>query len=520
MKKKSNTHNRLIFLIFLMSFSLLGLIGIQFYWIRNAIEENRIHFRQSIHQVLEAVSMRLENLELVKNSLDINSAANSRYLNTIPTQISADSLIKSMPFSFSLDDAGNIVLKPENPRIKEREIVEAKVNEHIEQYNRQFHFLQRKMRLSLQPIETRVSKVLLDSLVKSELYKRGIDIKYKFAVLDKKKSALLFADDIRDKKKVLQSSFQVPLFQNDLTGTECYLYLYLPNEQEYLVRQIWIVLVCSVLFIAVIIFSFVTAVSTILRQKKISEVTYDFINNMTHEFKTPIATISLACDVVQDPDIPPKQSQRYLRIIKDECGRLSKQVEKVLQTAKSERGDVKLNVQPLNMHEIIENAISNVAIQVENRNGLIFEELNAENSIVYGDELHLTNVIVNLLDNANKYSPNNPEITVSTESLKKGFRVNISDKGLGISKADLQRIFDKFYRVPTGNVHDVKGFGLGLSYVKTIVEVHGGNISAKSDLGKGTTFSVYIPYNHFKDLEEKKKAGVFAKIKSLFSKAA
>jgi two-component system phosphate regulon sensor histidine kinase PhoR len=502
-----------------MTFSLLGLIGIQFYWIRNAIDENRKQFRQGIQQVLDAVSTRLETFELVKNSLDINNAANNKYLNAVPAPYSPDSL-PEFPFAFELDNLGNIKLKAESPKIDKQNAVENKSKEFIEQYNRQFHFLQKKMRLSLRPIEQRLSKNLLDSLIKKELQNRGIEIKYKFAVLDKKKSALLFADDIRDKKKLLQSNFHIPLFQNDFSDTESYLYLFLPNEQEYLVKQIWIVLACSVLFILVIIFSFATAVFTILRQKKISEVTYDFINNMTHEFKTPIATISLACDVIQDPEMPQKQSQRYMRIIKDECARLSKQVEKVLQTAKSERGDVKLNVQELNMHEVIDNAISNVAIQVENRNGLIFEEFKAENAVVFGDELHLTNVIINLLDNANKYSPANPEITVSTESLKKGVRVNISDKGLGISKTDLQRIFDKFYRVPTGNVHDVKGFGLGLSYVKTIVEVHGGNISARSEPGKGTTFSVFIPFNHFQEVEEEKHRGIIGKIKSFFEKKA
>ncbi|MBT33341.1 MAG: hypothetical protein CMO01_27075 [Thalassobius sp.] len=260
----------------------------------------------------------------------------------------------------------------------------------------------------------------------------------------------------------------------------------------------WLLLASSVVFISLIIYGFAFAIYTILKQKKISEITNDFISNMTHELKTPISTVSLACEALMDPDIRalPNQSTRYLGIIKEENERLSTQVEKVLQIARLDRGDFKLNIEKINLHEAIQQAIKNIHLQIETRDGEIITNLNAKQPVIEADQVHLINIINNLLDNANKYSFEKPTITINTKDIEGGIQLTIRDKGQGIAKEMLNKIFDKFYRVPTGNLHDVKGFGLGLSYVKTMVNAHGGEISVKSELKKGSSFTIILPHKH------------------------
>ena len=221
----------------------------------------------------------------------------------------------------------------------------------------------------------------------------------------------------------------------------------------------------------------------------------DFINNMTHEFKTPIATISLASDSIASPRVinEPDKIKRFTNIIRQENKRMNNQVEKVLQMARIDRQDFNLHISDVNMHEVIQNAVQYITLQVEKKDGIVTSDLKAENSIIKGDQTHISNVINNLLDNANKYSPENPEISVATRNVNGGLEVTISDKGIGISKESKKHIFEKFYRVHTGDLHDVKGFGLGLSYVKAMMDTHKGKIDVKSDLGKGSSFILFFP---------------------------
>jgi two-component system phosphate regulon sensor histidine kinase PhoR len=244
------------------------------------------------------------------------------------------------------------------------------------------------------------------------------------------------------------------------------------------------------LFSGVILFCFAYTIQVILEQKKLSEIKNDFINNMTHEFKTPIATISLAADSIGNPMIlhKPEKVQRFANIIKAENKRMNKQVEKVLSMALLDRKEVNLMIKPINIHEIISRAVDNISLQVERKDGQILQDLKAENAVIEADETHISNVIHNLLDNANKYTPEKPAISVHTRNTDGGVQVMIKDNGLGMSKEQRRKIFDKFYRVHTGNRHDIKGFGLGLSYVKAIVSEHKGDITVQSELGKGSKF--------------------------------
>jgi two-component system phosphate regulon sensor histidine kinase PhoR len=235
------------------------------------------------------------------------------------------------------------------------------------------------------------------------------------------------------------------------------------------------------------------SVIVILQQKRLSEIRTDFVNNMTHELKTPISTIGLSANVLLQKDISPERVAQYASIIQAENQRLEKQVERVLQIALLEKEELKLNRQELDLHEILQTVCNTFKLTVDERGGQIITSMNAKHSVVMADKVHLTNILYNLLDNANKYSENTPVIQVNTYNENQSVFISISDNGKGIDKNNLNHIFEKFYRVPTGNVHDVKGFGLGLYYVKNIVELHHGKISVESTPEKGSTFRIGLP---------------------------
>ena len=268
-----------------------------------------------------------------------------------------------------------------------------------------------------------------------------------------------------------------------------------PHQKSFILSSIWSLLIGSLLFTSIIIAVFYYTVLILFRQKKLSEIKNDFINNMTHEFKTPLATISLAVDAVNNPMILKDENKikHYTHIIKEENKRMNSQVEKVLQMALLDKNQINLSKDEIDIHDIIYRAVENISLQVEEKGGNIMTELAAENYELTGDEVHLQNVIFNLLDNANKYSPEKPEIKISTQNDSKGIYIIIEDKGIGMSQDNIKMIFEKFYRVPTGNVHNIKGFGLGLTYVKAIIEAHNGTIEVKSQLKKGSQFKIYLP---------------------------
>ncbi len=274
--------------------------------------------------------------------------------------------------------------------------------------------------------------------------------------------------------------------------------LHFHGKQQFVLAQMWVMLASSIVFILLITGCFYWAMRTIIQQKLMAERTTDFINNMTHEFKTPLATISLASNMLRRDDAVNESNKlsRYTHIIKDENTKLEGQVERVLDLARLERGEFKLRKEIVDIHEMLKSAAGTVEPQVKERHGEIDFDLSASPHTVFADNIHLTNVIMNLLDNANKYSSGSPKITVSTRNEQEGLVIAIRDYGIGMSKEKQKYIFDKFYRVPTGNLHDVKGFGLGLAYVKLMVDAHHGSIRLESEQGKGSLFEVYIPTNN------------------------
>src|SRR5690625_1877859 len=291
-----------------------------------------------------------------------------------------------------------------------------------------------------------------------------------------------------------ESTYVVPLFVND-NKSNYELYVDFPNLRKVVFDDVMAMTILSLLFTSIIVIAYGGAISQIYKQRQISQIKSDFINNMTHEFKTPIATINLALDSMKNPKITedPDRLKTYLKMIRDENHRMHAQVENVLRISKLERNELDISKERLLLHDLIEDAVSHVKLIVENRQGFIKTHLNATKDSILANSSHFVNVLVNILDNAVKYSPDEPKIDIFTENAGNYVVVKISDQGSGMSKSVQKKIFDQFYREPTGDIHNIKGHGLGLAYVKKIVEDHQGEISVESEKGAGSTFIIKIP---------------------------
>ncbi|WP_439582529.1 sensor histidine kinase [Dyadobacter bucti] len=347
------------------------------------------------------------------------------------------------------------------------------------------------------PIQQRVNRFLLDTLLKKELVSNGISLDYEFAVGGQTDTNLIFSTASLKPREWEEKSYKASLFPNETLSAQNALYVYFPDQQKYILSNMGVMFGGSGILIVVIMACFYMAVTTIVRQKKLSDIKNDFINNMTHEFKTPISTIALAAEMAQENSATVTQNgsrlDRYLGIIREENRRLGTHVEKVLQMALLDKGHVKLKISDANIHDLIEKALNGQSVQIEQKEGEVELEFDANNEIVSADEVHISNILNNLIDNAIKYSPEKLYLAIRTKNENDGISVSISDHGIGMNREQQQRIFDTFYRVPTGNVHDVKGFGLGLSYVKKMVEAHEGTVEVESKPGEGSTFTVWLP---------------------------
>lgn len=339
----------------------------------------------------------------------------------------------------------------------------------------------------------RVDTTQIKPLVKNHLKEKGIDQPFELAILNDQ-NQLIAIGPIQNPDRMI-AGIQARLFPSDLLGKENTVLIHFPKKRLFILQQIWLPVLSSMLFIGIVIFCFIYAIKVIIKQKNLSEIKNDFINNMTHEFKTPIATVSLAVEALQDPDLVNQDTfrNRYIGIIKDENKRLGSQVEKVLQAATLEKKDFKLNMELLNIQDILEAVKAHILLQVENKGGEIILDTKLSDPYLEADAFHLAHILNNLLDNAIKYCNSEPLIRLNAWEDNGFIMISVKDNGIGMSKEAVRKIFDKFYRVPTGNVHDVKGFGLGLAYVKTMLEAHHGEIQVNSELGKGSTFTIKLP---------------------------
>lgn len=332
----------------------------------------------------------------------------------------------------------------------------------------------------------------MGKMVDDALKKNNIKQKFEFCITDFFGTPVLASQGFKSDLYPLTYNVVLTPTQSQLRET---LRLHIIEPKNYIISKMGWMILASIIFTCIIIAAFTLTLRTMFNQKKLSEIKSDFINNMTHELKTPLATISLAVDaltnarVISDED----KIRYYSGIIKDENKRMNKQVEKILQSARIERQEIKLNLQDIDAHEAIRKVADNFALQVQDNNGTLTLNLHATNNLISADDVHFSNLIFNLLDNAIKYSKENPKIEVETLTQSGMLAIKVKDNGIGMNKETVTRIFEKFYRAHTGNIHNVKGFGLGLSYVKAITEAHEGKIKVESTPGKGSTFTILLP---------------------------
>ncbi|MBA3829373.1 MAG: HAMP domain-containing histidine kinase [Taibaiella sp.] len=336
------------------------------------------------------------------------------------------------------------------------------------------------------------SKDDISQIIDRSLKKNNIKQPFEFCITNYFKFPIILSDAFPMQNLGTSYVTRLTPFNSDLQET---LYVYVREDKNYILRNMAWMIIASIVFTAIILSAFALTVRTLFNQKKLSEIKSDFINNMTHELKTPLATISLAIDaltnqkVINDTD----KIRYYSAMIKEENKRMNKQVEKILQAARLERQDIKLNLQPLDAHQVIQKVTDNLLLQIQEKQGTISLKLDAAKHNIEADEVHFANIIFNLLDNAIKYSKDNLHIEVETHMAGNNIAIRIRDNGIGMTKETQYRIFEKFYRAHTGNIHNVKGFGLGLSYVKAMVDAHHAKIKVESVLGKGSTFTIYMP---------------------------
>ncbi|MFY9309633.1 MAG: HAMP domain-containing sensor histidine kinase [Bacteroidia bacterium] len=519
------------------SLALMGLIAIQVYWINNAITLGKQRFEQDVNEALDKVVSMMEKQRAASKiskkfnfrkqgirwfapkdtakvpygvKEDGNTIAENDKINVkIYEEYSSDSngvIVKKSRHKDYLSDSSSseLDIKMQNDmafpsyiqQFNSGELQGKWYSENKEMVNDIFDEL---VSINIyNDFSNKIDSALLDSVIRLEFLQQGISAKYIYGILPAKSITSDEFGKLTEKESALYaSSYKINLSPDNVFIKPQYLSVHFPSENSYILSSMWFMLFISGSFMMVLIFSFYYTVSTIFKQKKLSEIKNDFISNMTHEFKTPISTISLACEVLNDKSVEKSEERvsNYVKMIGDENKRLSLLVENILQTAILDKGEFKLKVQSIDLHTLIEHTIANIKLQVENKHGEISTELKASSPVINADRVHVTNIIFNLIDNALKYSSIHPEIKISTRSNESGIFISVKDNGIGISKENQKRIFDTMYRVPTGNIHNVKGFGLGLSYVKAVVEKHGGTIDVDSELGKGSTFTVYLPKN-------------------------
>lgn len=524
--------NKLFFrlLVVLMSLSLIGIILVQVYWFNTSFKNNDEQFRYHVTQVIGNVANKLQKEEMytyynkynkLKDSIgkepeksdflefgyyqrDSRTNETIIYSNNI---ISEDFNVSSSFFDKKTDSIKKLknftskrVTEVYNNNDIDNSSVQQKVTPDIKIQktgkldileNAQFEIFFKDI-AAAKSLQERVSKGKLHKLLETELKEYEVKTPFEFGIYSNGLATKVKSDRFRYDKN---STYSIPIFTDNEGNNKYELLVSFPHKEKFLFSELVGITLLSIIFTLIIIIAYTSALNQLIRQRQISEIKTDFINNMTHEFKTPIATINLALDAIKNPKVidDKEKVNRYLQMIRDENKRMHAQVENVLRISKLEKKELEINKESNNIHDIIEDAIEHVNLIIEDRQGGITTHLLASRTTVLLNDVHFTNVIVNVLDNAIKYSPEEPKIDVYTENIKDFVIIKIKDQGAGMSKVAQKRIFEKFYREHTGDLHNVKGHGLGLAYVKRIIEDHNGEIFVESEKGKGSTFIIKIP---------------------------
>ncbi|MCK9411577.1 MAG: HAMP domain-containing histidine kinase [Prolixibacteraceae bacterium] len=520
----------IIGLVILMGISLLGIVAVQFYWFNNSVAVRNELFDRSVNEAMNKAVRRLEtghdlkvirgfakgdtinwdkqipipppppppqdleNLDIVVRRDTANgtisvTTSKTKHANQLSYVVVAGNKIGKLTGKAKIITE-NVYGKLSDSTFKvEVPTIDPAVRLKLKQLKQ----LSNQIRIEYSGWETgrHIDEAQLKKLLKEELIDRAIPIGFEISVVG--------GDSIPEQTSKANASkrwYKVNLFPDDIFRKKLDFAVHFPGRDLFIGRKTTLLLGLSVSFTLIIFLTFLLSIYLILKQKRISEMKSDFINNMTHEFKTPIATISIAADSIANHKVIGEEGKVrfFAGMIKKENQRMNEQVERILQIARLDRKEFEFNFQATDIHPLIEAAIDGIILQVEQRGGKIETKLEAVNPVVTTDPIHFTNLVCNLLDNANKYSPEAPQITISTTNSSDGILLSVEDKGMGMTKAVQARIFDKFYRLTSGNIHTIKGFGLGLSYIKAILDANNGTIKVQSEPGKGSRFVVFIPF--------------------------
>jgi signal transduction histidine kinase len=491
------------------------LVAFQLFWINEAKKIKEEGFNAIVNSALDNIIVRMEEDEVVFGVLDKLSPSNAYDYEFWNTKSGLRSLKKEQElFTINLRDTAT--LSKRFPLIADTVVAKQLLailrdidRQQREQSRQNPEKIQLDERLNYKkvlvnnivekmisvevPIEQRVSKERLDSLIRMEFRSRGLTLSYEFSVHSANGELLFGSDKLSLTEN--RNTYVRLLFPNDLLSERYFLSVGFPNKQGYIFLSMGVMLFTSIGLLVIVMGVFLSTLVTIMRQKKLSQMRSDFVSNMTHELKTPIATIALAAEMLNDPNVPgdKKNYASLSGVIRAQTKRLSLLVERSLQLAMFEHGRLRLNVRRCDFHVLAGKVLDGFALQADSMDANIARAFNAANAEIMVDEVHFSNIFSNLIDNALKYSKENPLIVVATKNVDDKLLIQVRDNGIGIPQEDLKHVFEQFYRVHTGNLHNVKGFGLGLSYVKQIVEQHGGQIWVESELGKVTTFNILMP---------------------------
>ncbi len=488
--------NKRTIFIFALTMAAIGIwfVFFQIKWINGVMEVREEHFLSTVEKSLDEFISNLEKDEVIQIITDQS------------TQVSEDSL--TLPISSDTIICENIskrinFINKNSSKLTDTLTVQKTYNDNSNiklenNLNDKTYFVYEIINeLTQKRINNRerLDSTKIKSFLSKAFEANGITEEYKFAIMDNGLNYIYKSHNfnLENSEEIIKKQ----LYPNDLTCEKKFnIILYFTNEDKGLFSNMPQIAYTSLLLTLFIIALFISTLYIIFKQKKLSEMKNDFVNNMTHELKTPISTISLASQMLNDQSIPIEQKDIPMlsSMVAQETERLGFQVEKILQMAMIEEGKLKFKFVTLDANKILKNIVQGFELKTNAKNGKTISTLEAKKSIIYVDRLHFSNVIHNLIDNALKYSDKSPVIKIKTYNKKDFLVIDVEDNGVGISKDHQKHIFEQFYRVPTGNLHNVKGFGLGLSYVKRIVEGFDGQIKLKSELGKGTTFSVFIPF--------------------------
>ncbi len=514
--------NRKLFLLLvvLMSLSLIGIIFVQGYWIKSTVDDKEEQFSYNAKQALINVSKKLQNKEVENfwyefsnsdtSSAGFNEKRLSAYFNNIneDSRFMSEGIVEedykvSSDFLTSAQDSiefyrlinkkvADLLDKntPDSNRLTARQGINRLMQMTDEEKDMlRSYITQYTSRI---PIHKRISEEELKNLLIREFKNFNLNTEFEYAVYSNSLATKVHSSNFSPS---YPATYSVPLFVSNSGKSKYQLMVNFTGKKKLVLSSVTLMAILSIIFTLIIVIAYSSALTQLIKQRQISQIKTDFINNMTHEFKTPIATINLALDAIKNPKIinDKEKVARYHQMIRDENKRMHAQVENVLQISKLEKNELDLKKERVHLHEIIEEAITHVSLIVEDRNGYIQHHFGALKSSLLGNEAHLTNVVVNILDNAIKYSENAPKIDIYTENVRNYIVMKVRDQGVGMSKGVQKKIFQKFYREHTGDIHNVKGHGLGLAYSQRILEDHHGTITVVSEKGKGSTFIIKLP---------------------------